>query len=208
MRVCIVNTYHYRRAGDSTYGLDLAEILRSRGDGDGYVLWAGRLNVEKGVDGLLDAAALPEIRFLIAGEGPCRQGLEQRALKMGLPKAEFLGYVERDDLLEPIGRSMLVVMPSIWYENLPCATVEEFALGKPVVASRIGGMPELVIDGETGMLFDAGDQSGLVDRIKQMRDSPSLVREMGRKARARVETEFDTGTHYRNVRQLYREVVC
>lgn len=175
---------------------------------DGYVLWAGRLTVEKGVEVLLDAAAaLPETRFLIAGDGPCRRDLEQRALKLGLRNAEFLGYVERDGLLGLIGRSMLVAMPSIWYENFPYAVLEAFALAKPVVASRIGGMPELVIEGQTGLLFDAGDRAGLVEKIKALRGSPPLVLEMGRRARTRVETEFDAATHYRNIMQLYREVV-
>lgn len=175
---------------------------------DGYVLWAGRLTVEKGVDVLLAAAAaLPETRFLIAGEGPCRADLEQQALKMGLNNAEFLGYVERDALIGLIGRAMLVAMPSIWYENFPYAILEAFALAKPVVASRIGGMPELVVDGETGMLFDAGDRAGLAEKIKALTDSPALALEMGKRARARVETEFDAATHYRNIMQVYGEVV-
>jgi glycosyltransferase involved in cell wall biosynthesis len=187
--------------------IDAAEY-RPVYESEGHVLWAGRLTAEKGVDVLLDAAAaLPGTRFLIVGDGPCRPDLEQHALKLGLGNAEFLGYVERGTLLGLVGKSLLVAMPSVWYENFPYAILEAFALGKPVVASKIGGMPELVTEGQTGMLFNAGDAAGLAEKIREIVAAPGLALEMGKKARARVEAEFDAAGHYRNIMQLYREVV-
>jgi glycosyltransferase involved in cell wall biosynthesis len=173
---------------------------------DGFIIASSRLSSEKGIDLLLAALGrLPETRLMIAGDGPCRGALEQLAVKMGLWNAEFIGYVARDRLLTLVARARFVVMPSIWLENFPYSVLEAFALGKPVIASRMGGMPEMVVDGETGLLFESGNAAALAEKIAYLERNTGLAREMGGRARQRVETEFDSDTHYRNIRQAYDE---
>lgn len=186
-----------------------ASRYRPTFDNDGYAICFGRLSSEKGIGTLIEAAAsLPDLRLLVAGEGPCREALGELALKLGLKNAEFLGHVARDKLLELVARARFVVIPSIWPENFPYAVLEAFAVGKPVVASRIGGLPEMVEEGRTGLLFEPGDSVALAGKMAYLAANPALVREMGQNARKRVETEFDAATHYRSIKQIYEELTA
>ncbi len=168
----------------------------------------GRLVIEKGLDSLIEAAArVRGARVLIAGDGPRRTVLESLAGELAAGNVEFLGYVDRDRLHERVLKALCVVMPSIWYENFPYSILEAFALGKPVIASDIGGMPETVADGETGLLFEPGNMQELAEKMKYLLVNPERAAEMGRKARARVETEFDSETHYRKLMEVYSRVL-
>ncbi|MFH1313615.1 MAG: glycosyltransferase [Candidatus Eisenbacteria bacterium] len=172
------------------------------------VIYVGRLAAEKGLDTLIEAAAsLKHTRFMIAGDGPQRQHLENLCVKLGCRSVDFLGYVERDQLLKIVRRAMCVVMPSIWFENFPYSILESFALGTPVVASNIGGMPESVKHEKTGLLFPPGDALALSKRIEYLQEKPSLAEEMGRTARTLVETRFDPETHYRKISEVYGRFV-
>jgi glycosyltransferase involved in cell wall biosynthesis len=97
-------------------------------------------------------------------------------------------------------------MPSISPENFPYSVLEAFALGKPVIASRIGGIPEMVEDNHTGILVPPGDPAVLAEKIAYLVRNPALTLEMGRNARRRVETDFDAAGHYRKIRQVYDEI--
>lgn len=168
------------------------------------VVYFGRLAYEKGLDVLLEAAKrLGRTPVTIAGDGPEKSRLKNLCLKSGCANVDFLGYVERGQLLQIVRKAMCVVMPSIWYENFPYSILEAFCLGKPVIASRIGGMPEIVRDGETGFLFEPGNSLALSERIQYLQENSSLVAEMGKQARARVEAEFDSDTHYDKLKRVY-----
>jgi len=168
----------------------------------------GRLVIEKGIDHLIEAAAtVKTARVLVAGDGPRRTVLESLAGALGAQNVEFLGYVDRTRLHERVLEAQAVVMPSIWYENFPYSILEAFALGKPVIASDIGGMPETVVDGETGLLFEPGNASELAEKMKYIVANPERAVEMGKKARHRVETEFDSETHYRKLMEVYKRVL-
>ncbi len=168
----------------------------------------GRLVIEKGIDHLIEAATrVKGARVLIAGDGPRRTVLESLAGELGAQNVEFLGYVDRGRLHERVLEALCVVMPSIWYENFPYSILEAFALGKPVIASDIGGIPETVADGETGLLFEPGNAQALAEKMKYLLANPGRASEMGRKARKRVETEFDSETHYRKLMEIYSRVL-
>jgi glycosyltransferase involved in cell wall biosynthesis len=176
--------------------------------GEGFIYF-GRLATEKGLENLIEAAcSAPETRVTIAGDGPERERLEQLCLKLGCGNVEFLGYVAREQLLDLVRGTVCVVMPSIWYENFPYAVLEAFALGKPVIASRMGGMPEMVRHGETGLLFDAGDVLALSEQMEYCRTNPEAVERMGRNARTLVETEFDATAHYERLMAVYERVTA
>ena len=103
--------------------------------------------------------------------------------------------------------STFVVVPSECYENSPLTVYEAFALGKPVIGSAIGGIPELVLEGETGLLFPAGDRDALADRLRRLWTDRAGAAEMGRAARARVESEYGPEKHYEEIMGIYSRVI-
>jgi len=186
--------------------MNTAAFEPSYGDGD-YVIFFGRLAAEKGIETLIDAAArVPGIKVVIAGEGPLRERLEARRRDVNAVNVEFLGYVDREDLMPLIQRSMFVAVPSVCYENFPYNVLESFALGKPVLGSRIGGIPEMVQDGETGFLVEPGDAEGLAARMAELAGNGALIESLGRAARSRVESEFNADIHYDKLLALYNRV--
>jgi glycosyltransferase involved in cell wall biosynthesis len=102
---------------------------------------------------------------------------------------------------------MFVVAPSEWYENNPMSIIEAFAYGKPVIGARIGGIPELVEDGETGLLFSTGDAMGLRRCIEQILANPGLISEYGRNARARAEERFSRARYAEGLFAIYHEAI-
>jgi glycosyltransferase involved in cell wall biosynthesis len=175
-------------------------------DGAG-VIYFGRLVAEKGLDTLIEAASrVRHVKVMIAGDGPRRSHLEGLADGLGTDNVDFLGYVERAGLVDIVRKAMCVVMPSIWYENFPYSILEAFALGKPVIASRMGGMPEIVKDGETGLLFGAGDSLALSEKMEYLHEHLEAAPQMGHKARLVVETKFNADVHYDRLMAVYKGV--
>lgn len=130
-----------------------------------YLLYFGRLSPEKGLKTLIEAAALTSSALKFAGVGPEENNLRQLADNKKV-NAEFLGFKEGRELKEIILGAKAVVLPSIWYENMPLSLLEALSLGKPVLASEIGGMPEMIINGSNGWLFKPGDAQDLAAKIK------------------------------------------
>jgi glycosyltransferase involved in cell wall biosynthesis len=175
----------------------------------GYAVCAGRLSAEKGITVLLDAMRrVPEIKVIVAGDGPSRESLEAGAVKAGLKNAEFIGYVPRERLLELVAAAAFVVMPSLSPENFPYSVLEAFALGKPVVASAVGGIPEMVEDGVTGLVVRPGDAPALAAAMHRLIADPGLAVRLGGAGRRRVETQWDASTHYRSIKGLYEGLVA
>lgn len=130
-----------------------------------YLLYFGRLSPEKGLNTLLEAATLTKSELKFAGVGPEENSLRALAASKGV-KVDFLGFKEGQELKEIIMGAQAIVLPSIWYENMPLSLLEALSLGKPVIASEIGGMPEMIINGKNGWLFKPGDAQDLAAKIK------------------------------------------
>jgi glycosyltransferase involved in cell wall biosynthesis len=139
---------------------------------EAHVLYAGRLSPEKGIADLVEAAR--DLPLVVAGDGPLR-GL--------VPDA--LGFVAHDRLERLYDAAAVVVLPS-HREGLPLAVLEAMAHGRPVVATRVGGIPELVEDGVTGYLVEPGDREGLRAALERLLADPALRRRMGAAARQAV----------------------
>ena len=171
---------------------------------------AGRLIPLKGIEFLLSAAAalrgeFPDLRVEIAGSGPERPELEQRIARLGLTaRVEFLGWI--DDLHTVLPRWDVFVMPSL-EEGFPLAALEAMAAGLPVVASCVGGVPELVVDGNTGWLVPPGDAEALAARLRLLLRSPEERLTMGANARARVRDHFSLAQMTENFGKLYDELL-
>ncbi|MGU3574489.1 glycosyltransferase family 4 protein [Brucellaceae bacterium C25G] len=144
--------------------LDLAKAPSGRGD---YFLYAGRLSEEKGLGTLIEAVAHAKQRLLIAGSGPLLHELKELVAKLGAD-VEFLGHLQADHLHRIINGATALVLPSQWYENAPMSILEAYILGVPVIGSRIGGIPELVRDGVTGLLAEPADRDDLSEKISRM----------------------------------------
>lgn len=169
-----------------------------------YFIYYGRLSEEKGVMTLLESIApLPDMKLYIVGDGPHRAALEGYAAKNQMQNVQFLGNQGGGRLLELVQNSKFVVVPSEWYDNSPLVIYESFSMGKPVICSDLGGMPELVNDGENGFVFRAGDQAQLRERIRRLWDAPALCRALGEKAREKAEDEFSPGVHYERIMAEY-----
>jgi glycosyltransferase involved in cell wall biosynthesis len=130
-----------------------------------------------------------------------------RGLQTRYRTARFVGQLSGQALTDMISEASAIVVPSEWYENCPMSVLEAMAYGKAVVASRIGGIPELVVDGETGVLFEPGDAYELRSRISRLMDDPSLRARMGAAGRVRVEKQFSVDKHNANLLETYRSLV-
>lgn len=170
------------------------------------IVYFGRLSKEKGLVTLLKAMqGLPDIRLKLIGEGPLRGALEQETENLKLKNVEFLGYKNKDELNGEIKKSMFVVLPSEWYENNPRTIIEGFALGKPAVGARIGGIPELVRDNETGLLFEPGNVEDLKQKIKTLAADSNKIKRMGKNGRQFVEQELNEKKHYAGLMKIYEQ---
>ena len=128
-----------------------------------YVLYFGRYTREKGVQTLLQAAkALPEISFVFAGDGECKEQVDQCS------NVKNMGFLQGKVLSKVIEEARFCVIPSEWYENCPFSVMEAISFGTPVLGADLGGIPELVRDGETGELFEAGNVEALTEKIRTL----------------------------------------
>lgn len=169
-----------------------------------YLLYFGRLAPEKGVHTLLRAAAASGVPLKLAGTGPEEASLRAMADVLKAP-AEFLGFRSGAELHGLIRGARAVVLPSEWYENAPMSVLESFAFGKPVIGARIGGIPEMIDDGENGWAFESGNAEELAQLLAHVAALPDQrIAEMGRAARAGVEARFHRQGYLQATLALYR----
>jgi glycosyltransferase involved in cell wall biosynthesis len=171
------------------------------------VLYAGRLSSEKGPDVIVRAAAdLPlGLHVELAGDGPMRAELERLAADVAPGRVRFHGRLPKDRLQARLAACRIVVLPSRCHENQPMSILEAYSFGKPVVASRLGGIPELVVEGGTGLLVAQDDPAALADALATVAADPAKAVEMGRAGRALVEERFTPEVHLAGLDELYRE---
>jgi glycosyltransferase involved in cell wall biosynthesis len=144
------------------------ELRRELAFSGNTLVFAGRLGPQKALDVLLRALAnVPEVALVVAGDGPERTALEQTAAELELDgRVSFLGAVSRDRVLRLFRAADASVLPSAW-ENFPHTVVEALAVGCPVIATAVGGVPEVVRDGENGLLVAPGDPTALAAAIER-----------------------------------------
>jgi glycosyltransferase involved in cell wall biosynthesis len=161
------------------------------GDGKGgYALFVGRLTPEKGVETLLaawDRVKSPRILKFV-GEGPLAARVE--AFCEGRTNVQWLGHKSASEVKELMGAASVLVFPSEWYEPFGRVAIESFSKGTPVITSRLAGMPEIVQDGHTGFLCNAGDAQDLAAKLQRALDDPAELRAMRPRARAVYESKF------------------
>jgi len=187
-------------------GVDPSAFPAATGPGEGF-LYAGRLSREKGVGTLLAAVERsPGLRLTVLGRGPEEAALRERASRQAAGRVEFAGHLPRGELLARIRAARAVVLPSEWYENAPLSALEALASGVPVVAARIGGLPEIVRDGRTGLLFEPGHVADLREQLERLAGDPALASGLGRAGRRMIETEYTLDGQAESMLELLSEV--
>lgn len=172
-----------------------------------YVLAIGRLSPEKGFDIAIRAiAAVPGVELRIAGSGPQLDALQQ-CVQNGTGKVVFQGFADIHTLAVLRRHARAVIVPSLFYENAPLVVLEALAQGVPIIASRIGGLPELIEDGVSGYLVSPGDAGELAVAISRiMKLPPDEWNELSTAARARAKELYGWKMHQQALETLYHEV--
>jgi glycosyltransferase involved in cell wall biosynthesis len=177
-----------------------------------HVLYVGRLSPEKGVDLALASVArvvhlFPHTRMTIIGDGVARSDLERQANDLKIRgNVEFRGWVSPQEVQNVINEATLVVIPSRT-EGLPLIALEAAFMGRPVVVTKVGGLPEVVRDGQTGIIVEPENASALAGAIEYLFARPSTAAQMGHNARVWAETLFGWERHVNAYDDLYHKVV-
>ncbi|MEE9217594.1 MAG: glycosyltransferase [Acidobacteriota bacterium] len=188
--------------------LDL-ERFASPPEGGGGFLYVGRLAREKGVDVLIRAAGLvPQIRLRIAGDGPERASLERLATGAAPDRVRFLGQLPRPRIAGALAACDALVLPSVCMEVAPLAVLEAGAAARPAVASQVGGIPEWVEDGITGVLVPPGETEALAAALAALAAAPARARALGECARARVRERCQVAPHCDKLEGIYARVAA
>ena len=196
-------------------GVDESKFRKSddQESGKPIVLFVGGLSRVKGIDTLIKAAskvlkAVPETLFLIAGEGPQQQNLEKLAEQLGIRNSViFKGYVTDDEtLVDLYDISTIVVLPSNVGGPVACTILEGMSVGKPVISTNVkGGIPDVIRNGETGILVRPGDVEELSSAIIKLLTNPELTKRMGDLGRKRVEAKYSLTYMIELLERLYGE---
>lgn len=175
------------------------------------ILFAGRLNPQKGLIYLLESICqvvetAPDVRLLIAGDGPLRDELEQHARRLSLAEVvSFLGF--RADVAALMRTADVFVLPSV-EEPFGIVLLEALALARPVVATAVGGIPEVITHGETGLLVPPRDPAALAEAILWLLNNPTEAARLGEQGRERVRRDFSATEMARRTAEVYRRVLA
>ncbi len=169
-----------------------------------YVLYFGRLSEEKSIGRILKACRLlPDIPFIIAGSGP----LEEMCRKCTLPNVTYVGFKTGRELKELVAKAQFTLHLSIWYENCPLALLESQALGTPVLGNRIGGIPELVEEGKTGILNDVFTPEAYAEKIRALYEDKDLLAEMSAHCLSKKDYMMTLEGYADQMLKLYRDII-
>lgn len=177
-----------------------------------HVLYFGRISEEKGVRILVDAAQKIGCRLEIVGTGPIEEELKDHVKQIRSEQIAFRGFQTGQALTNYIARSRCVVVPSMWYETGPYTAMEAMALGKPLIVSNYGSLPEIVEHGKDGYIYDAVN-SDPVDALsvcieKMLKLSEDEYQEMARHSLAKAKEMFDPEQYAHTIEQYYEKAIC
>jgi L-malate glycosyltransferase len=188
------------------------QIRQELGIDEGAIVFgvAGRMAPIKGYDIFLEAASnilkrLPHSVLVLAGDGPLKVGLEKIAENLGITtQVRFTGF--REDITDILGALDIFVISS-YYEGIPMVLLEAMALGRPVVATRVGGIPEVIEDGISGILVASGDAGALSEACQKIASEPNLRRALAEQAPKRISKEFSLEQQVDRILRAYNGVL-
>jgi glycosyltransferase involved in cell wall biosynthesis len=169
---------------------------------NGNPLFVGRLSEEKGVSILKNLIkSIPGQVFDIVGDGPLKDSLQN------IPNARLLGLVDQAGVYELMQNAPFLMLPSIWYENMPRTLVEAYGNGVPVIASRIGALEELVVHRKTGILFDTGSVESFKEAVVWALQNPNEMNKMGMSAHNMYKMEYSSKANYKILMEIYNKAI-
>ena len=172
---------------------------------EGYILFMGRLEPIKGIYPLLEACKrAPNVRLVLAGR--TEEPILSQLPALLPPNAAHVGMKHGEDLRNLLLNCRAVIVPSLWYENQPFSIIEAFGAGKPVIASDLGGMTELVEHQQRGLLAPPGDVDALSQCMRVLTEYPEEARRMGTAARQYAAEHHSPETHYKKLLEIYSEL--
>lgn len=173
----------------------------------GYALFVGRLTPEKGIDVLLKAwKKRPLLPLKILGDGP--QAAELKKEAQGINQVEFLGFVSQEHYGEYMRGAKFLIIPSLCYENFPRVVAESYSYGIPVLASALGGFPEIVPDKETGLLFHPGDADDLLAKIEWLLSHEDHRLSMQQNICKVYATTYGSRKNYETLMDIYKKAAA
>jgi glycosyltransferase involved in cell wall biosynthesis len=172
------------------------------------VLFLGRIGEEKGVKTLIDAwRSLPELPLKIVGSGPDEEKYKRLVQTLNLRNVEFLGFRPHEECMDLLDRARFLVMPSLCYETFGLSIVEAFSHGKPVIASNLGAMADIVQDGVTGLLFSPNDSEQLAEKARWLWNNVEEYETMGQNARKEYMAKYTPEKNYEMLMDIYEKAV-
>jgi glycosyltransferase involved in cell wall biosynthesis len=176
--------------------------------GKNYILYFGRVETLKGIYTLLNAMKmLPDIVLKIVGNGSEYENSMQYAAENKISNAQFLGPKWGDELTPFLRDAEFVIVPSEWYEPSPYVALQSFAFGKPIIASNMGGLKDIVRHKENGLLFEAGDEKGLSHAISELFSNKTIISEMGMAAVRTIGSKYNPLRYYEDTMKVFRELI-
>lgn len=171
-----------------------------------YIIYVGRLEKIKGVHTLLEAMkSNPSIQLKVVGDGAEEKNLHDFKEEQALHNVEFMGKKSKEEVLNLIRDADFLVCPSEWYEVLGFTVVEAMLMGKPVIGANIGAIPEMVIPGQTGLLFEPGNGTELSEKIRSLYNGNELEF-LGDNAKKHIGTIIDPERHFEALKRIIPEL--
>lgn len=187
----------------------LEQVSKDLNTYNGYYLFYGRLSYEKGIQTLITVfSELPKLKLKIVGTGPLEDELKQLCRDKEVSNIEFLGYKTGEELFGIIKNAKFVCVPSECYENNPMTIIESYTLRTPVVGSALGGIVEIIEEGETGYKFQSGNTVDLkraIDKAEALNEEE--YSKMKDRAERFAEKNFSKDVYYAKLMELYRHTI-
>lgn len=179
-------------------------------DREDRAVFVGRVSEEKGVTELVTAwlawgSGAPELA--IVGDGPLKQTLERLVAEAGVGNIRFIGQVDANEAQRWVARSKLLLLPSKWFEGFPMALREAFAFATPALVSNLGPLPEIVVDGEAGVIVRAGDAKNLMEAACAVWQDESRLRSLSAAARREYEAKYTEDANYEILMKIYESAI-
>lgn len=177
--------------------IDIDKCKKDTYEKENYYCYVGRLSHEKGVKTLIKAAQKLSYKLVIIGGGPLSDELKNETTNANI---EFVGYKQWDEIKEIVSKARFSVIPSEWYENNPLSVIEAQCLGTPVLGARIGGIPELIENGVTGMTFESRNVNDLTSKLEAMWQHTFNYKEIALTSQKRYNSE----SYYQSILKIYQ----
>ena len=176
---------------------------------EGYALYYGRIIKEKGVLNLIKAFKnIKKSKLYIAGDGPDIEKVKKYIHENNMEDTvKLLGYLNSSQVKEYVRKARFIVVPSIWYENCPYSVLETLAMGKPIIGSNLGGIPELVKDNETGLIYKYNSVKELEEKMSDLLNNKEKAVQFGKNAKEIAKKDFSKDEYYDKIIKIYKGVI-